>query len=194
MGRSSSSTPNGETSPRRQTAYGDAFLGPDSPFGGDAITLSPYLGFGSLAPILERARHAAAGVFVVVRSSNPEGTEQQQARMPDGRSVAEYLADRIAAGNAADGERELGLIGAVVGATLGREAGDLAARLPNALLLVPGIGAQGATTAGVRRDFGVHYARVIPSLSRAIAGAGPDTAGLRRAVLRHIADIRGAEC
>ena len=179
-------------------AYGEAFLGSGSPFGGDAMTLSAYLGFGSLAPILELARREAAGVFVVVRSSNPEGTELQQAKTPDGRSVAAHLADQIAAHNAAhdtaDREGELGLIGAVVGATLGREALGIADRLPNSLLLVPGIGAQGATIEDVRRDFGVHYPRVIPSLSRAISGAGPGAAELRRAVLRHIALVRGAEC
>jgi len=171
-------------------AYGDAFLGPHSPFGGDAMTLSAYLGFGSLAPIVERARREAAGVFVVVRSSNPDGTGLQRARMPDGRSVAEHLADQIADANAADGEGELGPIGAVVGATLGCEAADLAGRLPNSLLLVPGIGAQGATIADVRRDFGVHYSRVIPSLSRTIARAGPRPEDLRREVERLIAEIR----
>jgi orotidine-5'-phosphate decarboxylase len=170
-------------------AYGDAFLGPQSPFGGDAITVSAYLGFGSLTPIVERARRESAGLFVVVRSSNPEGSELQQARLPDGRSVAEHLADQIAAANAADGERELGLIGAVVGATLGREAADLAARLPNSLLLVPGIGAQGATIGDVRGNFGAHYSRVIPSLSRAIARSGPRPEDLRRAVERLIAEI-----
>jgi len=172
-------------------AYGDAFVGPGSPFGGDAMTLSAYLGFGSLGPIVERERREPAGLFVVVRSSNPEGTEQQQARMPDGRSVAEHLADQITAANAAGGESGLGLIGAVVGATLGRETADLAARLPNSLLLVPGIGAQGATISDVRRDFGVHYPRVIPSLSRAIARAGPRPENLRREVERRIAEIRG---
>jgi len=172
-------------------AYGDAYLGPHSPFGGDAMTLSAYLGFGSLAPIVERARRADAGLFVVVRSSNPEGMELQRARLPDGRSVAEHLADQIAAANAGNGEGEFGLIGAVVGATLGREAADLAARLSNSLLLVPGIGAQGATIADVRRDFGAHYLRVIPSLSRAIARAGPRPEDLRREVERLIAEIRG---
>ena len=173
-------------------AYGDAYLGPHSPFGGDAMTLSAYLGFGSLAPIVERARSEGAGLFVVVRSSNPEGTELQHARMPDGRSVAEQLADQITAANTVDGAAEIGPIGAVVGATMGAETGDLAARLPNSLLLVPGIGAQGATIDDVRRNFGVHYSRVIPSVSRAIAGAGPKTGDLRREVERRIAESRAA--
>jgi orotidine-5'-phosphate decarboxylase len=174
-------------------AYGEAFLGPKSPFGGDAMTLTAYFGFGSLAPIVERAYREGAGLFVMVRSSNPEGTELQHARMPDGHSVAERLADQITARNAADGTGELGLIGAVVGATLGGEAADIAARLPNSLLLVPGIGAQGATIADARGNFGVHYSRVIPSLSRAIARAGPDSRDLRREVERRIAEARGVE-
>jgi orotidine-5'-phosphate decarboxylase len=171
-------------------AYGEAFLGPDSPFGGDAITASAYLGFGSLDPIFEIARREAAGVFIVVRSSNPEGSELQQARLPDGRSVAEALADRIAARNTAEAKGGLGLIGAVLGATMGEEAGRLAERLPNALLLLPGIGAQGATMADVRTQFRAHYSRVVPSISRGIARAGPAAEDLKRAVERHIAEIR----
>jgi orotidine-5'-phosphate decarboxylase len=172
-------------------AYGDAFLGPRSPFGGDAMTLSAYLGLGSLAPIFDIAKREAAGVFVLVRSSNPEGSELQQARLPDGRSVAEHVADQITARNRADEPDGLGFIGAVLGATQGREAADLADRLPNSLLLVPGIGAQGATIADVRRDFGRHFSRVIPSISRGIARAGPGAADLRRAVERQIAELRG---
>jgi orotidine-5'-phosphate decarboxylase len=172
-------------------AYADAFLGRQSPFGGDAMTLSAYLGLGSLAPFFEAARHQGAGLFVVVRSSNPEGSELQQARLPDGRSVAEHLADQITARNAAEEPDGLGPIGAVLGATQGREAAAVADRLPNSLLLVPGIGAQGATIADVRADFGRHYARVLPSISRGIARAGPAAADLKRVVAQHIAEIRG---
>ena len=168
-------------------AYGEAFLGPDSAFAGDAMTLSPFLGFGSLTPILDIARRVTAGLFVVVRSSNPEGAILQQARLPDGRTVAEHLADEIAAFNAEHGD---GAVGAVVGATLGAEATGLAQRLPNALLLVPGIGAQGATIADVRRDFGAHYARVIPAISRAVSRAGPDPEMLRRRVEAFAAELR----
>jgi orotidine-5'-phosphate decarboxylase len=172
-------------------AYGQAFLGPDSPFGGDAMTLHAYLGFAALAPIVAIARRAAAAVFVVVRSSNPEGSGLQQAVIADGRSVAEHLAAAIAAANAEEAG-ETGPVGAVVGATLGREAAILAAHMPNALLLVPGVGAQGATIADVRRDFGPHYARVIPSVSRGVARAGPDRDDLRRAVEPLVVEARGA--
>lgn len=167
-------------------AYGEAYLGPRSAYRGDALTLSPYLGFGSLQPIIDIARREGAGVFVVVRSSNPEGTGLQHAAITDGYSVAEHLADAIFAENAS----ELGPIGAVVGATLGAEAGALAARMPNALLLVPGIGAQGATVADVRRDFGPDYVRVIPNVSRGVARAGPDPAALRAQAERLIAELR----
>lgn len=171
-------------------AYGEAFLGPSSPFRGDAITASPYLGFGSLAPILDIAKREAGGVFVVVRSSNPEGAELQQARLADGRTVAERLADDVVAWNAANGADGEGMIGAVVGATLGAEAGALAERLRGALLLVPGIGAQGATIADVRRDFGPHFARVVPTVSRGVARAGPDPGRLKERVERLAAEIR----
>lgn len=173
------------------TAYGETFLGPNSPFGGDALTLSPYLGFGSLQPILDIAEREAAGVFVLVRSSNPEGAELQQSIMADGRSVAERLADDIAARNGAALTGGLGPVGAVVGGTLGSEVAALAARMPSALLLVPGIGAQGATIADVRTNFGTHYGRVIPSVSRSIARAGPDPDALKRRVEQHVAEVNG---
>lgn len=174
------------------TAYGEAFLGPDSAFGGDAITVSAYLGFGSLDPILEIARATAAGVFIVVRSSNPEGADIQRARMPNGLSVAEDLAQRITIANAAQVAEGLGPIGAVVGATLGEETESLVPRLPNALMLVPGIGAQGATIADVRANFGAHYARVIPSVSRGVSRAGPDLGSLRRRVEEYAREIRAS--
>jgi len=172
-------------------AYGETFLGPKSPYRGDAMTLSAYLGLGSLAPIFEIARREGAGVFVVIRSSNPEGSGLQRARLPNGRSVAESLADEITEANAASSD-EVGCIGAVLGATQGAEADELAERLPHSLLLVPGIGAQGATIADVRRDFARHYGRVVPSISRGIARAGPAAADLKRAVERYIAEIRSA--
>lgn len=168
-------------------AYGEAFLGTASPFGGDALTVTAYLGFGSLTPILDTARREGAGVFVLVRSSNPEGSELQRAIMADGRSVAEHLADAVAGCDGSVGDAS---VGAVVGATLGGEVRALADRMPRALLLVPGIGAQGATVADVQRNFGPHYARVIPSISRGIARAGPDPAALRRQVERYVAEVR----
>jgi orotidine-5'-phosphate decarboxylase len=172
-------------------AYGEAFLGRRSPFAGDAMTVSPYLGFASLAPIYAIARREAAGIFVVVRSSNVEDNGLQRAIMPDGASVAENLARDIAAYNATAGEGELGPIGGVIGATLGDEATRLTAVLSNGLLLVPGIGAQGATIADVRRDFAADYARVVPSISRAVSRAGPTADGLRAKLEEFTTAARG---
>jgi orotidine-5'-phosphate decarboxylase len=155
-------------------AYGEAFLGEGSPFQGDAITAAPYCGFGSLVPILDRAARYQNAVFILLRSSNPEGSQLQLAKLPDGRSVVESLADDLTIYNRRSCDsHEIGVACAVLGATQGPELIHLASRMPNSLFLVPGIGAQGAQLADVRRDFGMHYRRVIPNISRAIASAGP---------------------
>jgi orotidine-5'-phosphate decarboxylase len=164
-------------------AYGAAYLGPASAFGGDAITVSPYLGTGSLTPIFDIAVRQEAGVFVVVRSTNPEGIELQEAILGDGRAVWENISDNITAYNlGVMSSQSIGPIGAVVGATLGQNAALIADRLPNALMLVPGIGAQGANLQDVKSHFGSHYSRVIPSISRSIASAGPNADALNRSV------------
>jgi orotidine-5'-phosphate decarboxylase len=100
------------------------------------------------------------------------------------------MADRITAQNTADASGGLGPIGAVVGATLGDETMSLAGRLSNALMLVPGIGAQGATVADVRANFGPHARRVIPTVSRGISRAGPDPDALRRRVEQYVEETR----
>ena len=161
-------------------AYADAYLDPSSPIAADAITASPYLGFGSLAPILDTARKHDAGVFVLALTSNPEGPEVQNAASADGRSVAAHVLDALRGANAGAGS--LGSFGAVVGATIGEADGvDLQIGGP---LLVPGIGAQGGTADDVRRIFGGVLGAVLPSSSREILGAGPDPASLRGAAER----------
>jgi len=162
-------------------AYADAMIGPDSPFGGDAMTAVAYMGFGSLKPLLDKATQRGAGVFIVVRSSNPDGRALQDARHPDGRTVATALADDITAFNATvtDG---VGPVGAVMGATIEGTATETLASLPKSLLLAPGIGAQGATFDDMARNFGPATARALPSVSRGILAKGPDVAALRRAI------------
>jgi len=162
-------------------AYADAMIGPDSPFGGDAMTAVAYMGFGSLKPLLAKAAQRGAGVFIVVRSSNPEGRALQDARHPDGRTVATALADEITTFNASvtDG---VGPVGAVMGATIDGTATETLASLPKSLLLAPGIGAQGATFDDMARNFGAARARALPSVSRGILAKGPDVAALRRAI------------
>ncbi|MGH3423648.1 MAG: orotidine-5'-phosphate decarboxylase [Nocardioidaceae bacterium] len=156
-------------------AYADAYLGPSSPLRADAITVSPYLGFGSLEPFLSAADRHGGGVFVLALTSNPEGPEIQHARTGNG-SVAGAVLARIAERNA--GIRPLGSVGAVVGATVGRVEEDLDVNGP---LLVPGLGAQGGTVADLDAIFAGVRHNVVATTSRAVLRAGPDAAALRAA-------------
>jgi orotidine-5'-phosphate decarboxylase len=167
--------------------YADAYLDPSSPLVVDAITASPFLGFGSLAPMLETASRHDAGVFVLALTSNPEGPQVQQAVTADGRSVAAVVLDALRDANA--GSSTLGPFGAVVGATISGPVDlDLDVGGP---LLVPGIGAQGGTAGDVRRIFDGVLDKVLPSSSREILGAGPDPVALRDAAQRAAAAFAG---
>ncbi|MER7045970.1 orotidine-5'-phosphate decarboxylase [Streptomyces jumonjinensis] len=168
-------------------AYASAFLDEGSPLFSDAVTLSPYLGFGSLRPALDAAAASGAGVFVLALTSNPEGAEVQRATAADGRSLAQLMLDRMAAEN--EGARPLGSVGAVVGATLGDTGADLAINGP---LLAPGIGAQGATPADLPKVFGSVVGNVVPSVSRGVLRHGPDAAALREAAERFADEVRAA--
>ena len=100
-------------------AYAGAWIGEDAGTPADAITLGAYMGSGSLAPVVKRAVEHGAGLFVVVRSSNPDGIQLQTARQEDGRMVADALADDLTAFNQdALAKSGNGPCGAVVGATL----------------------------------------------------------------------------
>ncbi|GAB2755904.1 orotidine-5'-phosphate decarboxylase [Nocardioides pakistanensis] len=160
-------------------AYADAYLDASSPLAVDAITASPYLGFGSLDPMIDTALANGAGIFVLALTSNPEGPQFQHARTADGRTVAGAVLDAIAARNA--GAEPLGSVGAVVGATIGETSENLAVNGP---LLVPGLGAQGGTPSDVRRIFGAAARNVLASSSREILRAGPVRSALREAAAR----------
>jgi len=164
-------------------AYADAYLGPSSPLAADAITVHPYLGFGALRPFVTTALEHGRGLFVVTLSSNPEGREVQQAER-DGRTVAGTILRQIAELNT--GVEPLGSIGAVVGATIGETAEDLAINGP---FLAPGFGAQGGTVDDLRRVFGPALPDVVPATSRAVLSAGPDPVGLRDATAKIAASL-----
>jgi len=111
------------------------------------VTVSGYLGPSGVTPFLE----AGLGAFVLVRTSNPDSDAVQAHMLTDGRSVAAMMADHVRElGAASIGSRELSSVGAVVGATKAGEGAMLRARMPNAVFLVPGYGAQGGTAADVR--------------------------------------------
>lgn len=165
-------------------AYGEAWFG-HSALRADALTVHAYLGLDALGGLIERARRAAAGVFVVVRSSNPEGAALQRTG-PDGARVAEQLADGISAYNARLIAEGTGLIGAVVGATCA-DAGEIVARLPRSVILAPGVGAQGASFADVATRFYRARERLLPNVSRAVLANGGAVGDIRSA-LRVLSD------
>ena len=167
-------------------AYADAYLDPSSPLAADAITASPYLGFGSLAPMVDTARKHDAGVFVLALTSNPEGPEVQHARLADGSTVAGRMLDHLRELNA--GADPLGSFGAVIGATIGETGEDLDFGGP---ILAPGYGAQGGTVADLRRLFGAAAGAVLPSSSRELLRHGPDRDALRDAALRTNDELAG---
>lgn len=168
-------------------AYAAAYLDPSSSLYVDAITASPYLGVGSLAPMFETAAAHGGGVFVLALTSNPEGASVQHAVGRDGRTVAQTVIDEISQLNV--GAEPLGSFGLVVGATVGDTGHDLSK--VGGPLLAPGLGAQGATPDDLRSVFSGNLSAVLPSYSREVLGHGPDTASLHAAVDRVLAECRG---
>ena len=163
-------------------AYAAAYLDPASTLCADAITVSPYLGVGSLQPAFDLAAVHGAGVFVLALTSNPEGPSVQHAVTAGGRTVAQRIIDEISQVNR--GAEPFGSLGVVVGATIGETGHDLSR--VNGPLLAPGLGAQGATPADLRIVFGETLRTVLPSYSREVLAAGPEVADLRAAAARTI--------
>jgi orotidine-5'-phosphate decarboxylase len=167
-------------------AYADAFLNPVSPLYADAITVSPYLGFGSVQPFLDAAGQHGGGVFVLALTSNPEGRQVQHARAEDGRTVAQTVLDEVASRNR--GAEPLGSVGVVIGATIGATGHDVTQI--NAPVLVPGMGAQGGAPGDLRSVFAGVNGLLLPSYSREILAAGPNPVALRDAAIRSLDDCR----
>jgi orotidine-5'-phosphate decarboxylase len=165
-------------------AYGQALVGKtETPWGAvrglgaDAFTANPLLGEDAIEALVEAAREAGAGIFLLVRTSNPGAARLQDAEL-DGRPMHEELA-RLVAERAEElvGESGLSGLGAVVGATAPQHLGRLRELMPDSVFLIPGIGAQG----GRPDDLGPALAperpaSVLVAAARAIAGAD-DPAG-----------------
>ncbi|WP_432843777.1 orotidine-5'-phosphate decarboxylase [Dactylosporangium sp. CA-092794] len=161
-------------------AYADAYVDPASPLCSDAVTVSPYLGFGALRPIIDKAQRHGLGAFVLALTSNPEGAAVQRAIAAGGRTVAQTIIDEISQVNA--GVEPLGDVGVVIGATVGPTGHELTHL--NGPILAPGLGAQGGRAEDLRAVFGDALGDVLPSWSREVLAAGPDPAALRAAVER----------
>ena len=167
------------------TAYARAWLDPASALCADALTVSPYLGFGSLSPAIALARAGGRAVFALARTSNPEGESLQLAQTGAG-TVAQSIVDAAAAENS-DGHATVGL---VVGATRhhGLQLADLGAPI-----LAPGLGAQGAAAGDLPAVFADADQRwVLPAASRSVLRHGSDVTALRDAARRTRDEIEAA--
>lgn len=166
-------------------AYAEGYFSATTTLRVDAVTTHAYLGLGALDPFFDIALKADGGVFVVVRSSNPEGRELQTAKMANGETVVQNLGREITARNRRQGEG-LGPIGAVVGATC-EDAAQIVASMPSSFILAPGVGAQGATIQDVLQRMPAARGRVLPNVSRAILANGGASGDIKR-TLRDLQD------
>jgi orotidine-5'-phosphate decarboxylase len=178
--------------PVTAAAYAEALFGSTATgagevegLGADAATANPLLGADALEPLLAGAEAAGAGVFALVRTSNPGAVDFLDLEA-GGAPLHEHLARLVAAGaDRLRGESGLSGFGAVVGATEPQHFGRLRELMPESIFLIPGVGAQGGRADALGPAFGDHPASVLVPASRAIAGAedpGAAAAELRDAV------------
>lgn len=160
-------------------AYAQAFFGTtDTPFGAvnglgaDALTVSPLLGRDSLGPLIEAARDRGAGLFALVRTSNPGAADIQDRELAAGGTVSEALARMIdEVGGPGVGRAGLSDVGAVTGATAPERLEALRTLMPHAIWLLPGIGPQGGSGRDLAPAFAPGPAGGLVSASRAIVYA-----------------------
>lgn len=189
-------------------AYARAYLGVEesaaaSGLEADALTVNPYLGTDGVAPFLDACLRRGKGIFVLVRTSNPSGSELQQLPVDaSGDTVAQRVADLVVRWNEGmprfDG---FGPVGAVVGATVPEQAALLRRRMPGVMFLVPGYGAQGAGARDARAAFDAGGGGALVNSARGVLYAWraehPDKPGTmddyavaaRRAALRMLDEL-----
>lgn len=149
-------------------AYAAAYLEGETPLA-DAMTVNPYLGRDSLEPFIGACRRQGAGIFCLVKTSNEGGADVQDVRLSDGGLLWQHVAKLVAEwGEDLVGEHGLSSIGAVVGATHPRAVGEARRLLPRAVLLLPGVGAQGASPAELARAFTSGPASALVNASRTV--------------------------
>ncbi|HEX3806083.1 MAG TPA: orotidine-5'-phosphate decarboxylase [Gaiellaceae bacterium] len=157
-------------------AYSEAYLEGDLPRA-DALTVNPYLGRESVEPYLAAARRGGRGVFVIVKTSNA-GSDVQDLVLKDGRPLWHHIASLVAEwGEDLVGDVGLSSVGAVVGATHPRAVAEARRLMPQAILLLPGIGAQGGEVADLQRAFQSGPASAVVNASRSVNYAYRETGG-----------------
>jgi len=171
-------------------AYSAAYLEGAPPLA-DALTVSPYLGRESIEPYLAAGRRQGAGVFLLVKTSNAGG-DVQDVTLSDGRPLWQHVAALVADwGAELVGERGLSAVGAVVGATYPRAVAEARRLMPQTVLLLPGVGAQGAGPADIARAFTSGPASALVNVSRSVNYAFRATGGdYRRAAGAEAARLR----
>jgi orotidine-5'-phosphate decarboxylase len=157
-------------------AYAAAYLEGDEPLA-DALTVNPWLGRESIEPYLAAARRGGAGIFCVVKTSNAAG-DVQDVKLSDGRLMWQHVAQLVAEwGEDLVGEHGLSSVGAVVGATHPRAVGEARKLMPQTVLLLPGLGAQGARPGDLARAFTSGPASALVNASRSVIYAFRDAGG-----------------
>ena len=141
----------------------------------DAVTVNPYLGRDSLEPFLDACRDHGAGLFCLVKTSNPGSGDVQDLELADGRPLWQHVASLVDAwGAELVGASGVSAVGAVVGATYPREVAEARRLLPRSVLLLPGIGAQGGRPEDVAEAFAPGSAGALVSASRSVIYAYRD--------------------
>ena len=173
-------------------------------FGEDFVTVNPYLGTDGIKPFIDVCNSDDKGIFVLVKTSNPSSGEfQDQPVGKEGRPLYELVADKVAQWGALSMDGDYSNVGAVVGATYPEMAGDIRKLIPNAMTLVPGYGAQGASGSDLKGFFNSDGRGAIVNSSRGIIAAWQNeryssyepedfARASREAVSDMIADIRSA--
>ena len=181
--------------PVSAAAYAQALFGSTpSPFGeveglgADAATLNGTLGRDSLRPFIEAASDSGAGLFVLVRTSNPGAADLLDQPAPD-RPFHEHLASMVnELGPSLAGDAGLSGLGAVVGATEPGHIARLRELMPHSSFLLPGVGAQGGSASALGPAFALHPASAIVTASRSIAGAD-DPAAAAETLRKEVWDV-----
>ena len=185
-------------------AYAQAWFSAGSPLEVDALTISAYMGLGSIEAPMTLAEEMGKGLFVLAATSNPEALSVQTARISSGshagRTVASSMVTGVGEWNSSVGSgtavreglvRDVGSIGLVLGATVdfttfGLDLASIAA-VPASPVLAPGFGHQGAQYADLDRLYGPAAPVTIVSASRSILEAGPD--GISEAIRMQAAEV-----
>ncbi|MBW8173131.1 orotidine-5'-phosphate decarboxylase [Ornithinimicrobium sp. Arc0846-15] len=156
-------------------AYAQSCLQPGAPLEADAVTVSPFLGYGSLTPAIELAGEHQRGVYVLALTSNPEAASIQDVGAP---SIAQRLIQQAEHDN--HSVKLHGVVGLVIGATTAVRLAHLEPQLAmfGGSILAPGVGAQGATARSLASTFAHSQGQLVVPISRAVAEAGPDVAQL----------------